>query len=264
MRELWKQNLVPFSRVTALERDAARLEGERGALIAGDRAGKRQDRRDRAADPPDRPGPAHRGRQGAGRDPRQDVRADRAPGRRRGPAEAHRHPGAAGRQGAPAHRPHGGRRHPGRRAGHADRARRRRADRRGARCRRTTSTRSISASRRSLRFAAFNQRTTPELDGEVIRIARRRHAGRAQASEPYYAVRIRVARRRARPARRRCSSCAGMPVEVFIQTTPRTVASFLVKPLGDQSSPGRSGALAPCLSQPIEGSHGFSSNGSPE
>ena len=27
---------------------------------------------------------------------------------------------------------------------------------------------------------------------------------------------------------------AGMPVEVFIQTTPRTVASFLVKPLTDQ------------------------------
>ena len=34
VRELWKQNLVPFTRVTALERDAARLEGERGALIA--------------------------------------------------------------------------------------------------------------------------------------------------------------------------------------------------------------------------------------
>ena len=34
MRDLWKKNLVPFSRVTALERDAARLEGERGALIA--------------------------------------------------------------------------------------------------------------------------------------------------------------------------------------------------------------------------------------
>src|SRR5204862_3988012 len=31
---LWKQNLVQISRVTALERDAARLEGERGALVA--------------------------------------------------------------------------------------------------------------------------------------------------------------------------------------------------------------------------------------
>ena len=34
MRELWKKNLVPITRVTALERDAARLEGERGQLIS--------------------------------------------------------------------------------------------------------------------------------------------------------------------------------------------------------------------------------------
>ncbi|HKH69627.1 MAG TPA: HlyD family type I secretion periplasmic adaptor subunit, partial [Reyranella sp.] len=34
VRELWKQNLVPFNRVTTLERDAARLQGERGALSA--------------------------------------------------------------------------------------------------------------------------------------------------------------------------------------------------------------------------------------
>ena len=34
IRGLWKQNLVPFNRVTTLERDAARLHGERGALTA--------------------------------------------------------------------------------------------------------------------------------------------------------------------------------------------------------------------------------------
>lgn len=34
VRELWKRNLVPIQRVTALERDAARLEGERGALTS--------------------------------------------------------------------------------------------------------------------------------------------------------------------------------------------------------------------------------------
>ena len=34
VRELWSKNLVPFSRVTALEREAARLEGERGQLVA--------------------------------------------------------------------------------------------------------------------------------------------------------------------------------------------------------------------------------------
>lgn len=34
VRELWRMNLVQISRVTALERDAARLEGERGVLIS--------------------------------------------------------------------------------------------------------------------------------------------------------------------------------------------------------------------------------------
>lgn len=83
-----------------------------------------------------------------------------------------------------------------------------------------------------LRFAAFNQRTTPELDGELVHIA----ADVAQddkASEPYYLVRIRV--REGELARLEgLQLLAGMPVEVFIQNTPRTVASFLVKPLGDQ------------------------------
>lgn len=34
VRELWRKNLIPLQRVNALERDAARLEGERGALIS--------------------------------------------------------------------------------------------------------------------------------------------------------------------------------------------------------------------------------------
>ena len=34
VRSLWKDKLVPFSRVTSLERDLARLQGERGALTA--------------------------------------------------------------------------------------------------------------------------------------------------------------------------------------------------------------------------------------
>src|SRR5215213_2384005 len=34
VRELWQKNLIPVTRVTALERDAARLEGEKGTLIS--------------------------------------------------------------------------------------------------------------------------------------------------------------------------------------------------------------------------------------
>ena len=109
VRDLWRKNLVQIQRVTALERDAARLEGERGQLIAVDRPGQGQDLRDRAADPADRSGSAQRGRQGPARGPGQDCRARRAQGRGRGPAEAHRYPSAAERDGAPVDRPHGGR-----------------------------------------------------------------------------------------------------------------------------------------------------------
>jgi len=83
-----------------------------------------------------------------------------------------------------------------------------------------------------LRFAAFNQRTTPELNGEVIHIG----ADVAQddrASEPYYSVRIRVNEGELNRLDG-LQLIAGMPVEAFIETTPRTVASFLVKPLTDQ------------------------------
>jgi HlyD family secretion protein len=83
-----------------------------------------------------------------------------------------------------------------------------------------------------LRLAAFNQRTTPELVGEVVRIGadvtQENHS-----KESYYSVRIRVldgelARLEG------LQLVAGMPVEAFLQTTPRTVASYLVKPLTEQ------------------------------
>ena len=32
--ELWRKKLIPFNRVTALKRDGARLDGERGQLVA--------------------------------------------------------------------------------------------------------------------------------------------------------------------------------------------------------------------------------------
>ena len=83
-----------------------------------------------------------------------------------------------------------------------------------------------------LRFAAFNQRTTPEVDGEVIHIGAD-VSQEDKATEPYYSVRIRVAEGELSRLEG-LQLLAGMPVEAFIETTPRTVASFLVKPLSDQ------------------------------
>ena len=83
-----------------------------------------------------------------------------------------------------------------------------------------------------VRFAAFNQRTTPEMNGEIIRIgADVTQDERKQ--ESYYAVRIRIAD--SELARLDgLQPKAGMPVEVFMQTSSRTVVSYLTKPLREQ------------------------------
>jgi HlyD family secretion protein len=85
-----------------------------------------------------------------------------------------------------------------------------------------------------LRFTAFNQRTTPELNGDVARI----DADITQddkKNESYYAIRIGISA--VELARLKgLKPVAGMPVEAFIQTSPRTVLSYLVKPMDDQIS----------------------------
>ena len=85
-----------------------------------------------------------------------------------------------------------------------------------------------------LRFPAFNQRTTPELNGEVNRLSAD-VAEDQKTGARYYTVRIAI------PASeierlKGLKIVPGMPVECFIQTSPRTVMSFLVKPLHDQIS----------------------------
>jgi len=83
-----------------------------------------------------------------------------------------------------------------------------------------------------LRFAAFNQRTTPEINGTVTRIS----ADIAQdlkTGAAFYTVRIgfsadEIARLGG------LKLVPGMPVEVFIQTGNRSVMSYLVNPLQDQ------------------------------
>jgi HlyD family secretion protein len=83
-----------------------------------------------------------------------------------------------------------------------------------------------------LRFSAFNLRTTPELKGTVSWIAadqtEDQHTGNA-----YYTVRIGVPV--AELARLHgLKIIPGMPVEAFIQTESRTMLSYLIKPLMDQ------------------------------
>jgi HlyD family secretion protein len=83
-----------------------------------------------------------------------------------------------------------------------------------------------------LRFSAFNLRTTPELNGTVSRIAADTNSDQ-RTGQSYYLVRIAMT---AQEVERlgAVKLTPGMPVEAFIQTGERTMISYLVKPLHDQ------------------------------
>jgi membrane fusion protein, type I secretion system len=83
-----------------------------------------------------------------------------------------------------------------------------------------------------LRFSAFNQRTTPEINGIVVRISGDIVQDQ-KSGATYYLVHIatpteEIARLEG------LKLLPGMPVEAFVQTGARTVLSYLIKPLHDQ------------------------------
>jgi HlyD family secretion protein len=85
-----------------------------------------------------------------------------------------------------------------------------------------------------LRLSAFNQRTTPQLRGKVSRIA----ADLTQDQKTgagFYSVRV-VPRNGELESLYGLKLVPGMPAEAFIQTGERTALSYLMKPLSDQLS----------------------------
>jgi HlyD family secretion protein len=83
-----------------------------------------------------------------------------------------------------------------------------------------------------LRFSAFDIRTTPEINGTVARVAADTNADQ-RTGQTYYVVRIAMTPDEiARLGNVRLTP--GMPVEAFIQTGQRTMLSYLIKPLHDQ------------------------------
>jgi membrane fusion protein, type I secretion system len=84
----------------------------------------------------------------------------------------------------------------------------------------------------TLRFSAFNQATTPEINGIVNRVSADVIQDQ-KANTAYYTVRIGISM--AEAARLNgLKLIPGMPVDAFIRTGDRTVMSYLVKPLQDQ------------------------------
>ena len=82
-----------------------------------------------------------------------------------------------------------------------------------------------------LRFTAFNQQTTPEIDGTVSRISADITTDQ-RTGVGYYTIRIALPPEQVARLGE-VKLVPGMPVEAFIQTGERTVLSYLAKPLSD-------------------------------
>jgi HlyD family secretion protein len=85
----------------------------------------------------------------------------------------------------------------------------------------------------TLRFSAFNQGTTPELNGVVDRIAADLSTNQ-RTGAAYYTARIRLPESEIERLRG-LRLVPGMPVETFIKTGDRTILSYVIKPLSDQA-----------------------------
>ncbi|WEX90381.1 HlyD family type I secretion periplasmic adaptor subunit [Sinorhizobium garamanticum] len=83
-----------------------------------------------------------------------------------------------------------------------------------------------------IRFSAFNQRTTPEVEAEVATIAPDLVTDERTGAS-YYPLRIRP-KQESLAKLKGLSLYPGMPAEVFIKIADRTVISYLTKPLTDQ------------------------------
>ncbi len=83
-----------------------------------------------------------------------------------------------------------------------------------------------------LRLSAFNQRTTPELNGVVSRVSPD-VTTEQRTGQSYYTIRVSMPPEEiARLGD--VKMIPGMPVEAFVQTGDRTMLSYLMKPLHDQ------------------------------
>jgi HlyD family secretion protein len=85
----------------------------------------------------------------------------------------------------------------------------------------------------SMRFAAFDQKTTPEIEGEVSLVSADLTQDQRTGTS-YYTVRV-LLKPEELARLGNAKLLAGMPVDVFIKTPGRTALSYLIKPLRDQA-----------------------------
>ncbi|WP_232629082.1 HlyD family type I secretion periplasmic adaptor subunit [Methylobacterium sp. Leaf118] len=231
VRELYSKNLVPLSRVTALERDAARLEGERGQLIASTASARGKiaetelqifqiDQEMRTEVGKDLA--EIRGRWSELREKRVAAEDQLKRIEMRAPQDGFVHqmtvhtigglvtPSEPAMLIVPA------------------------ADQLLVEVR--VQPQDIDnvrvGQKANLRFAAFNMRTTPEIDGQVVRVSADVSMD-PKTGMSFYTARIRIADDEKNHLKG-LRLVPGMPVESYTQIGERSVLSYLVKPLSDQ------------------------------
>jgi HlyD family secretion protein len=84
-----------------------------------------------------------------------------------------------------------------------------------------------------LRFSAFNLRTTPEING-IVTLVSADVTQDQRSGLSFYTVRIAVPPQEIARLGDEIKLVPGMPVEVFVQTSPRTVLSYVIRPFHDQ------------------------------
>ncbi|MBW8636308.1 HlyD family type I secretion periplasmic adaptor subunit [Hoeflea sp. WL0058] len=85
-----------------------------------------------------------------------------------------------------------------------------------------------------IRLSAFNQRETPEISGTVRRISADLEEDQRTGAQ-FYAIQITIHKTRLKELEP-IKLIPGMPVEVFIKSPSRTAFSYLTKPLMDQAT----------------------------
>lgn len=83
-----------------------------------------------------------------------------------------------------------------------------------------------------VRFATFNQRTTPELNGEVANISYDRKIDEVTGA-PYFAVEVLLTEAERNRLGAENKLVPGMPADIFIETDKRTPMNYIMKPLLD-------------------------------
>ncbi|MEQ5801200.1 HlyD family type I secretion periplasmic adaptor subunit [Halomonas sp. H10-9-1] len=84
----------------------------------------------------------------------------------------------------------------------------------------------------TIRFSAFNQRLSNEIDGEIIHVSADSFEDEA-TGQMYYRARVRVTEEGEKDMTEQMQLLSGMPAEVLIRTGERTFASYIAKPITD-------------------------------